>query len=163
MDSREILTGLPDPVRLDVLAHLARDLTEHVPLFRECGTPLRNVLLLALEPKIFVPGSWVAHAGESGADIFFVTQGELEIVSIDEGRVFGTLTAGDYFGELSLILGEKRSASVRAVTFSEAFVLGRDDFNEIRQQYPEFRDVLKKISSERSALSSELLLEGVIL
>ena len=163
MDSREILTGLPDPVRLDVLAHLARDLTEHVPLFRECGTPLRNVLLLALEPKIFVPGSWVAHAGESGADIFFVTQGELEIVSIDEGRVFGTLTAGDYFGELSLILGEKRSASVRAVTFSEAFVLGRDDFNEIKQQYPEFRDVLKKISSERSALSSELLLEGVIL
>jgi CRP-like cAMP-binding protein len=62
-----------------------------------------------------------------------------------------------------LLLGEKRSASVRAVTFSEAFALGREDFNAIKGEYPEFRDVLKKISSERSGLSAELLLEGVIL
>ena len=163
MDSQKMLDDLPDPVRLDVLAHLARDLTDRAPLFRECSPPLRNVLLMALKPKIFVPGSWVAHAGESGTDIFFVTHGELEIVSVKDGRVFGRLAGGDYFGELSLILGEKRSASVRAVTFSEAFALGRDDFNEIKQEYPEFREVLKRISSERSTLSSDLLLEGVIL
>lgn len=163
VDSREMLDGLPDPVRLDVLAHLARDLTEHVPLFRECSPPLRNVLLMALQPKIFVPGSWVVHAGESGTDIYFVTSGELEILSVEDGRTLGTMTGGDYFGDLSLLLGEKRSASVRAVTFSEAFALGREDFNAIKGEYPEFRDVLKKISSERSGLSTELLLEGVIL
>ena len=163
MDSREVLEGLPDPVRLDVLAHLARDLTEHVPLFRECSRPLRNVLLMALQPRIFVPGSWVVHAGETGTEIYFVTSGEMEILSVEDGRIFGTMTGGDYFGDLSLLLGEKRSASVRAVRFSEAFALAREDFNAIKSEYPEFRDVLKKISSERSALGAELLLEGVIL
>jgi hypothetical protein len=162
-DAREVLDGLPDPVRLDVLAHLARDLTEHVPLFRECSRPLRNVLLTALQPKIYVPGSWVVHAGESGTEIYFVTSGEMEILSVEDGRILGTMTGGDYFGDLSLILDEKRSASVRAATFSEAFTLAREDFNSIKSEYPEFRDVLKKISSERSALSTELLLEGVIL
>jgi voltage-gated potassium channel len=162
-DAREVLGELPDPVRLDVLAHLARDLTEHVPLFRECSPPLRNVLLLALQPKVFVPGSWVVHAGESGTEIYFVTNGHMEIVSIEDERVYGTMTGGDYFGDLSLLLGEKRTASVRAVTFCEAFTLGREDFNAIKSEYPEFRDVLKKISSERSAMSTELLLEGVIL
>ena len=163
MDSREVLEGLPDPVRLDVLAHLARDLTEHVPLFRECSRPLRNVLLMALQPKIFVPGSWVVHAGETGAEIYFVTSGEMEILSAEDGRSFGTMKGGDYFGDLSMLLDEKRSASVRAVRFSEAFTLSRRDFNAIKSEYPEFRDVLKKISSERSAQSTELLLEGVIL
>ncbi len=162
-DAREVLDGLPDPVRLDVLAHLARDLTEHVPLFRECSPPLRNVLLMALQPRIFVPGSWVVHAGETGTEIYFVTSGEMEILSVEDERIFGTMTGGDYFGDLSLLLEEKRTASVRAVTFSEAFALGRVDFNAIKSEYPEFRDVLKKISSERSALSTELLLEGVIL
>jgi len=134
-----------------------------VPLFRECSPPLRNVLLLALQPKVFVPGSWVVHTGESGTEIYFVTSGHMEIVSIEDERVYGTLTGGDYFGDLSLLLGEKRTASVRAVTFCEAFTLGREDFNTIKSEYPEFMDVLKKISSERSAMSTELLLEGVIL
>ncbi len=160
---REVLEDLPDAVRLDVLAHLTRELTERVPLFRECSRPLRNVLLMALHPKIYVPGSWVVHAGEIGTEIYFVTSGEMEILSEDGERNFGTMTGGDYFGDLSLILGEKRSGSVRALTFCEAFTLAREDFNSLKQEYPEFRDVLKKISSERSARSTELLLEGVIL
>lgn len=39
----------------------------------------------------------------------------------------------------------------------------REDFNSIKQQYPDFREVLKKISLERSARSTELLLELLIL
>jgi hypothetical protein len=163
MNFREVLEDLPDAVRLDVLAHLTRDLTERVPLFRECSRPLRNVLLMALQPKIYVPGSWVVHAGEIGTEIYFVTGGDMEILSEDGERSFGNMTSGDYFGDLSLILGEKLSGSVRAITFCEAFTLSRDDFNTLKQQYPEFREVLKKISSERSARSTELLLEGVIL
>ena len=87
----------------------------------------------------------------------------MEILSEDGQRSFGKLTAGDYFGDLSLLLGEKRSGSVRTITFCEAFTLAREEFNALKQEYPEFREVLKRISSERSARSTELLLEGVIL
>ena len=60
-------------------------------------------------------------------------------------------------------LGEKRTASVRAITFCEAFTLARRDFNFTKERYPEFREVRKRISSENSARSTDLLLAGVIL
>ncbi len=162
ISAREALQDLPDSIRLDVLAHLAGDLTRHVPLFRECSRPLRDVLLMALQPRVFVPGSWVSHAGEAGAEIQFLTQGQLEVLSPEQHRV-GVLREGDYFGDLSMLLNEKRTGSVRALTFSETFSLSERDFGAIRDTYPEFRDVLKRVSSERSDLSSDLLLEGVLL
>ncbi len=60
-------------------------------------------------------------------------------------------------------LGEKRTASVRAITFYEAFTLTCEDFNSTKEEYLEFRKVLKRISSEHSARSTDLLLAGVIL
>lgn len=60
-------------------------------------------------------------------------------------------------------LGEKRTASVRAITFCEAFTLAREDFNCTGEAYPEFNEVLKRISSEHSAQSTDLLLAGVIM
>lgn len=59
-------------------------------------------------------------------------------------------------------LGEKRTASVRAITFCEACTLARRDFNFAKERYPEFREVRKRISSEHSARSTDLLLAGVI-
>ena len=73
------------------------------------------------------------------------------------------LKDGDYFGDLSLILGEKRTASVKALSYCEIFILTREDFNRIRKEYPEFRDVLKKMSSEKTEKISELVLDGVVL
>ena len=76
---------------------------------------------------------------------------------------YGKLEDGDYFGDLSLILGEKRTASVRALTYCEIFVLSRDDFNRIKNEYPEFRDVLTKMSSEKVDKISAHILDGVTL
>lgn len=59
-------------------------------------------------------------------------------------------------------LGEKRTASVRAITFCEAFTLAREDFNPTKEQYPEIGEVLKRISSENSTRNSDLLIAGVI-
>ena len=91
-----------------------------------------------------------------------MTQGPLEVVSPERHRV-GVLREGDYFGDLSMLLNEKRTGSVRALTFSETFSLSERDFGAIRDTDAEFRDVLMRVSSERSDMSSDLLLEGVLL
>ena len=70
---------------------------------------------------------------------------------------------GDYFGLMSLILNEKRTASVTALTYCEIFILPRDDFNSIKKDYPEFKDVLKKISFEKTDRLSALVMDGIIL
>jgi voltage-gated potassium channel len=77
--------------------------------------------------------------------------------------VYGTLSTGDYFGDLTLLLKERRSASVRSVGFSEAFQLDAASYERIRSDYPELREVLTKSSSERSSTLTDLVLEGVVL
>ena len=87
----------------------------------------------------------------------------MEILTEDGGERHGTLEDGDSFGDLSLVLKEKRTASVKALTYCEVFILTITEFNRIRNEYPEFREVLKKVSSEKTEKVVNLLLKGVTL
>ena len=145
------------------MLHLARDVLEKVPLFRHCSPTLRNALLAALKPYTYAPGNFLVREGEAGRSIVFITRGEVEIVAGPEQTVHGTLEPGDYFGYLSLALKERRSGSVRALDYCEALVLDQDSYAALSEEYPEFMQVLKTVSAERSEQASELLLEGVVL
>jgi CRP-like cAMP-binding protein len=87
----------------------------------------------------------------------------VEIISDDGEKNYGRLGDGDYFDDLSLMLEEKRTASVKALTYCDIFILAKKDFNRIRSEYPEFKDVLRKVSSEKTEKVVNLLLKGVTL
>ena len=70
---------------------------------------------------------------------------------------------GDYFGDLSLLMNECRTASVRTLTYCEVFILKGSDFNRIKNDYPEFKEVIKKISAEKTEKTMALVMEGVVL
>jgi hypothetical protein len=158
-----LFEDLPSSFRLSLLLYLTKDLLEKVPLFKYCSPVLRNVLLMALKPQTYAPGVFIAREGEIGKEIFFLSHGEVEIVSEDGEDHYGTLEDGDYFGDLSLILKEKRTASVKALTYCEVFILTTTEFNRVKNEYPEFREVLKKVSSEKTEKVINLLLKGVTL
>jgi voltage-gated potassium channel len=154
---------LPVPFRVDILLHLTRDLLEKVPLFRYCSPALRNLLITALKPYTFAPDDCIVREGEVGKEIYFISQGKAEIISQAGQKSHGILEEGDYFGLMSLMLREKRTASVTALTYCEVFMLFGDDFNSIKKDYPEFKDVLKKISIEKTDTLSDLVMDGIIL
>ncbi len=158
-----LLKDLPEPIRLEVLFHLTKELIEEVPLFRHTGPALRNALLMSLEPQVHVPGSYVVREGERANGIYFVSRGTLEITAGPESTSHGTLEPGDYFGDLSLLLGERRTASVRALAYSDVFLLPSHEFDRLKAEYDEFKEVLKVISSEKTEKMAELVIEGVIL
>ena len=158
-----LLSDLPTPVRLQILLELTRELLEKIPLFKHCSQALRNVLVLALRPQILGPGVFVVREGEAPHEVFFLSRGLVEVTANDGADHHGTFAAGDHFGLLSLILGEPRTASVRTLDYCDLFVLDREDFERVKAEYPEFREVLKKVSSEKSERMSALLLDGVIL
>ncbi len=158
-----LLDDLPVPFRLDILRHLTRELLEKVPLFKYCSPALRNVLLMALKAQTYAPEGYIVREGEFGKEIYFISQGEVEIISNEGENNHGTLGDGDYFGDLSLILREKRTASVRALTYCEIFILTKGEFDRIKSEYPEITDVLKKMSSEKTEKISALVMQGVIL
>ena len=158
-----LLEDLPASFRLNLLLYLTRDLLEKVPLFKYCSPVLRNELLMSLKAETYAPGVMIAREGEIGKEIYFLSHGKVEILSEEEKAIHGTLEDGDYFGDLSLILKERRSASVKALTYCEVFILTKKDFNHIKNEYPEFREVLKKVSSEKTEKVVNLLLKGVTL
>jgi hypothetical protein len=158
-----LLEDLPGPLRLDVLLGLTKELLEKVPLFKYGTQTLRNVLLLALKAETFAPGGLIVREGEVGKSIYFISKGRAEITSNDGKNSHGTFEDGDYFGDLSLILNEKRTASVKALTYCEVFILTKSDFDSIKSEYPEFKNVLKKMSSEKTEKISTLVLDGLIL
>lgn len=105
----------------------------------------------------------IVREGEIANGIYFISLGTVEVLSEDGAVSHGTLEDGDYFGDLSLLLGERRTASVRAITFCDLLVLPKAEFERIKTEYPEFRNALKALSSERSEKISALVLSGAVL
>ena len=116
----DILSGVP------LLAGLSRDLREQVA----AGT--RAVSVRA--------GDWLFRTGESGSTAYVVIAGRMEIVA--EGppmAVIRTAKRGEIFGELALLReGGLRSASVRARRDSALVELGREQFELLIRDSPDF-------------------------
>jgi hypothetical protein len=158
-----LFADLPAPVRLQVLLQLERELLEEVPLFRACGSTLKHALLMALKPQVLAPGVTIIHEGEPPTHAYFLSNGRAAITSAGGEEHHGHFETGDSFGIVSMVLREPRTATVRTEGYCDVLVLSRDDFERLKNEYPEFKDVLKKVSSEKSERMSALFLDGVVL
>lgn len=162
-DDQYFLHELPDPLRLEVMLQLAKKLLNEIPIFNYSSNELKHVLLMALKARTFDPGSIIAMAGHKGKEMFFISKGNIEIKKPEQKDSSYVLKSGDYFGDLSLITGEVRTANAITTEFCEIFVLYAKDFINIKEEYLEFRNVLKKISSEKSERTAKMILEGIVL
>jgi CRP/FNR family transcriptional regulator, cyclic AMP receptor protein len=106
-----------------------------VPLFSSFGDKdLERVAAIAKTVE-FPAGKEIARQGESGVGFHMITQGDAE-VEVD-GAVRAALGPGAYFGEMSLLDGGPRSATVRALTPLRTVSLTSWDFNALLDQHPE--------------------------
>lgn len=163
VQSTDYFNELPDPLRLEVLLHVAKDLLDRVPLFKYASPVLRNALLMTLIQKTYSPEDRIVRQGEIGKEIYFISKGRVGVRSDASQDYHHYLEDGDYFGHLSLVLKETRTASAIAVNYCEVFLLTFEDFNRIKQEYPEFKDVLKNMAAENTDKKIQLIKEGIIL
>ncbi len=106
-----------------------------VPLFSEFGDKdLQRVASIAKEVE-FPAGREIAKQGESGVGFHMIVEGEVS-VSVD-GTTHASLGPGSYFGEMSLLDGRPRSATVAATSDLKTISLTSWDFNALLDQYPE--------------------------
>ena len=111
------------------------DRIRSVPLFGDFGEKeLQRVAAIAKEVE-FPAGKIIAKQGESGVGFHMITEGEAT-VSV-HGVNHGTLGPGSYFGEISLIDGGRRSATVNAATDLKTVSLTSWDFAALLDQFPE--------------------------
>ena len=124
----------------------ARDALAQVPLF--AGMPPRFLKRLAdkMDEQRFMEGATIVRQGEPG-DIFYVlVEGEAKVKDAN-GRTLSRLIPGDFFGEISLMDGGPRTATVVADTNLTALALSRKNFSALLQSEPKVTVGLLKHAS----------------
>jgi CRP-like cAMP-binding protein len=93
----------------------------------------------------FPAGTTIVRQGDPGDALCIIAEGVVEVIR--DGKVVGRLTAGDYFGEISLIDGGPRSATVVAVEDVRLLTLGSADFESILAEPYAARAVMTNLAT----------------
>jgi len=125
-----------------------RSVIEQVPLFSACDAIFQHNIAMALKPEVYAPGDLIVRKGDIGREMYVLVNGEVEVLDRD-GTALATLGAGSFFGEISLLLSEPRTASVRAREYCDLFVLDQRDFNRVLRDHPEFARSILEASKAR--------------
>lgn len=110
-----------------------------VPLFEGLGEEEVALLASHLDEVTFESGQLVFRRGDPGGAIFIVVSGGVEIFvedTIGSRIVFETVKAGDFFGELSLLDGDPRSASALAIAATRTLRVDREDLTLLFTRRP---------------------------
>jgi CRP-like cAMP-binding protein len=112
-----------------------RDAIAQVPLFS--GLRPRHVKRLSdlTDEERFMEGANVVREGDPGDAFYVILEGEAKVVA-PSGRVVNRLLPGEYFGEISLLDGGPRTATVVAETPLTTLTLSRDSFLKTVQSEP---------------------------
>lgn len=111
----------------------------NVPLFS--GLPREDIakILGKLEEKSFSPGTAIFSQGEKGDSFYIVQSGAVQVVLESAGgrsEVISVLGPQDCFGEMALLSGEPRSATIIAVKDTTVWRLSREDWDELIEKHP---------------------------
>eukprot|EP00755_Sulcionema_specki_P023097 Sspe_Gene.14131::Locus_4880_Transcript_6_10_Confidence_0.240_Length_1918::g.14131::m.14131/K04739/PRKAR; cAMP-dependent protein kinase regulator len=128
-------------------------------LFQNLDSRDLSVIFDALEPESFERGSVIIEQGDDGDSFYVIDEGSCQITIQDseeeEPRTVGFIGSGDSFGELGLMYGTPRAATVTAVSNVLCWVLDRDTYRGIllnamlkkRERYMEFLDQIPILQS----------------
>ncbi len=109
----------------------------HVPLF--AGLPQRDLRRVAglAEETWFNAGHVVVEEGQPGSSFYVILDGSAKVTKGKAGRTLTRLGPGDHFGEMALLDGEPRSATVIAETSLDTVRIRRAAFRKLLTQEPE--------------------------
>lgn len=124
------------------------DLLANVPLFRVLGNEGVAAAVQAGSCRTYPPGQLICHQGDPGEHLFVVLDGLVKVVFTSEGgdeMVLNIMGPEEVFGELALLDGSPRSASVVTLQPSSIFVLPRAQLLELISRNPALADGFLKL------------------
>ena len=110
-----------------------------VPLFRPLAGPLLHELALHTERRLYAPAEIVIQQGDYGEELFVVERGAAEVLVDSHAGLehVASLGPSDFFGEMSLMTGERRRATVRADAELALLVVSKEALSPLLEASPE--------------------------
>jgi hypothetical protein len=122
------------------------------PLFPDFSPEDLLAVIQGLQLLTFGPGDIVVAEGEPGGGLYLVSTGTVKAWTKDARGHYvlaRTLNEGDFFGEVSVLTGQPRTATVTAAARSELLELDRETLDSITATHPKVREVLQRFYEQR--------------
>lgn len=162
-DEKQVLRNLPDKLKAEIAINVHLETLRKVRIFQDCEAGLLIELVLKLQPQVFSPGDYICKKGDIGKEMYIIKEGKLAVVADDGVTQFVVLSDGAYFGEISILgikgskAGNRRTANIRSVGYSDLFALSKEDLMEALIEYPDAKYALEE--KGRSILMKDNLID----
>ncbi len=148
----DLEVGSEPPATYRRPAQELKRLLADVPLLAPLPAVEREHLARAARPLTLAPTERLVRQGQDGDSLFVLAEGELEVLvrrGDGEDVLVDTMAKGAVAGEMSLLTGEPRSATVRARDGAVVYEIGADQFARVLEAHPELVDVLAQLMAAR--------------
>jgi len=155
----EEMPGVKDVLQAFYRKRLLDTLLARSRIFRPLTAAERGSLVDHFEEKVFEAGVQMMQEGDEGDAMYLIQEGQLQVYTEKDGhRVdLAVLKDGNFFGEFSVLIGAKKTASVKALTRSKLLRLSKDHAQAILGHHAGVKKVLEEIAGERVAETIRVL------
>lgn len=123
-----------------------------IPLFRHCTRKeLAEIAAIADELDLN-EGANLTTEGRSGREFFVIVEGTADVLM--GGKWVNSVRQGDFLGEISLVTGRPRTATVKATSPIRVLVITARNFNRLLEQAPEIQRKILLALAERLATAA---------
>jgi tetratricopeptide (TPR) repeat protein len=157
-------TGPASPPSTDAVAQTAERQADRERaasrFFAELPRAALEEILGAAAVRSFEPHQAIVHEGEAGTSFFLIEEGEVEVHTkdtADRPLVLARLGVGDFFGEVAVLTGKPRTATIIATTPVTVIEISSGDLARIAEGHPEVRTVLQHFYERRAQATVEAM------
>ncbi len=146
----------PENISIETGNEIFERLSE-VPIFAPLSDEETQKLAENSRVRVFAPDESIVRQGQPGKSMFVVHKGSVKVLikEADEPRILDTLREGDFFGEMGLLTGEPRTATVIAVEETQVLEIDNLCLKPILEENPELVESFSRLVEERRAHLAE--------
>ncbi len=134
------------------------------PLFSDFTAAELSAVLGRLKHQSFPSHATIVKEGDPGDSLFVLSQGRVKVIGTGPGGKpieLAELGEGDFFGEVALLTGKPRTATIACLEETEVLELNRADLEELEGRHPRIRQVIQDFYEKRVEDTVESMLDAV--
>lgn len=134
------------------------------PFFEVLSNDERQAVAARMELEEYSDGDLVLAEGDQGTSMYVIASGSVNVYTAGtDGRsvLLARLGTGDFFGEVSVLSGKPRTATITATEPTTLLRLDRDQLDELVRDHPRVRKVLEEFCRKRAEHTVEALIENL--
>lgn len=138
-----------EPVRTERHVEHAAEQLGAVDLFATLAPEARRVLSAAAKDQLFAKGEAIVRQGVTGDSMFVVLSGQVRVSLEPSGHEVAMIPAGGFFGEMSMLTGGPRTATVRAAVDTRVLEIPSSAFRDLALATPGLLDHVSTVVTAR--------------